>query len=125
MVSESEFKLLTFDGWCTVRNESVLGMMKYLLREDLLLHTFCVGNFKINLGHSADDVAKYIVYTMLDRMNAQVSDYFVSDSAPMNKAAVRLCMENEGDNYLFPFSVHFAQLAMRDAPKLYFADHLN
>lgn len=120
-VSAAEFVTLTFDGWSTSRNESVLGFMVSILAEDTLsLRTKCVGNFRLPRGHSANELCKVMGEVVVDRLGHRVPDFFVSDSAPVNKAAVRMFMVNkEGDDFWFPCSVHFMQLAMREAVEEY------
>ena len=45
--------------------------------------------------------------------------YFVTDSASINKRAVRQFMNDIGDEHWFQCSVHFCQLPMRDAVRYY------
>lgn len=44
-----------------------------------------------------------------------MTDYFISESAPVNKVTVRRYKEDERDEKRLPCSVHFCQLAMREA----------
>lgn len=115
--SAAEFLTLMFDGWSTSRNEAVLGFMASMLDKNTLqLRTRCVGNFRLPKGHGAVELSRVIGNVVAQRLGKRVPNFFLSDSAPVNKAAVRLYMLNkDGDDFWFPCSVHFMQLAMREA----------
>ncbi len=66
-------------------------------------------------GHSALDVAQFLRDVIQKRLAGHEPNYLISDSAPVNKAAVRIYRDQSGDDFWFPCSVHFCQLAMREA----------
>ena len=76
--------------------------------------TRVVGNIPRIGGHLADFVASCINQVVNDRLGGRTLDYFVSDSAPVSKSAVRRFMEREGDEKWFPCAVHFIQLATKE-----------
>ena len=75
--------------------------------------------------HSGADLYKIISRVVAECLGNVKPAYFVSDSAPNNKAAARqFMMENEGGEHWFPCSVHFMQLAMKEAVQMFFnGDH--
>ena len=77
--------------------------------------TKCVGNFKMTGGHSVADVSHLIEDEILKCLAKKVPTYFLYDSAPVNKLAVRLYLGEKGDEYWFPCVVHFCQLAMKES----------
>eukprot|EP00171_Calliarthron_tuberculosum_P023086 IDg23086t1 len=120
-VQSAEYTVLIFDGWSTFRNEAVLGFMISLLSPNLTLETYCLGNFIMKSGHGARHVSEIITQVVRERLGGRIPDYFVSDSAPVNKAAVRQFMNDEGDEYWYPCGVHFCQLAMKESVAIYLA----
>ena len=115
----SELVVLTFDGWSTYHNDAVIGFMISFLNHSLILTTLCVGNLTLRGGHGATDVSKSIETIVTKRLGGRVPDYFVSDSAPVNKAAVRAYMKDVDDEHWYPCAVHFCQLAMRESVSIY------
>lgn len=65
--------------------------------------------------NSAKDVPDIIHKFVYERLSSRNFNYFVPDSASVNKAAVQLFINNTGDHYWFPCVIHFCELAMRDA----------
>lgn len=79
-----------------------------------------VCNFKLKGGPSSTDMCNVLRNAINQRRGKRNPNYFVSDSAPNNKAAVRLLMGNQGGNdFWFPCAVHFLQLAMRESVCLF------
>ena len=63
-----------------------------------------------------DQVCKIISHVVSNRLGSRTPDEFLSDSSPLNKAAARKFMSNGGgDDYWFPCSVYFSQLAMKES----------
>ena len=124
-LSEAENIVVTFDGWSSLRNECVIGFMISFLDGDCGLQTRCLGNIKMKTGHSESDLTSIIADIVRERLDKRKPNYFVSDSAPVSKAAVRAFMGDEGDKSWFPCVVHFAQLAMREAVASYLNGSLN
>lgn len=114
-VRDVEHTVLMFDGCATYNNGSVLGFTVSTLDRNLVFRTSCISNFKLMRRHAANQVSEIILRTVQSRLGKRTPDYFVSDSAPVNPAAVRSFMECTGDDYWFPCAVHFCQLAMREA----------
>lgn len=115
-VAKAEFVVLLFDGWSTVRNQSVLGCMVASLDSSISLVVKTVGNFHMTRGHTAQYLCDVLKQVVQKRLGGRTPTFFLSDSASVNKAAVKLLMGvNEGDDYWFPCSVHFCQLAMKEA----------
>ena len=114
-VSTAEFIVLTCDGWPTYGNYSVMGFMVTYLDAELRMVTKCLGNFKMTAVHSGSYICELIRKVVVNRPVGCSPSYYVSDSAPVNKLAVRLFEEDEGDEHWFPCSVHFAQLTMRES----------
>eukprot|EP00171_Calliarthron_tuberculosum_P023067 IDg23067t1 len=86
------------------------------IRSTVVASEFHVLMFDVSRGHTADDVCAILKCVVQKRLGNQMPTYFLSDSAPVNKSAVRKLMHNDGgDDFWFPCSVHFAQLAMREA----------
>lgn len=85
--------------------------------KDLKLQYKCISSFSLPFRrHTANEVRQIIGRVVRERPNKRTPDYFLSDSARVNPAAVRKFMQNDGgDDYWFPCSIHFMQLAMRDA----------
>jgi len=54
-IPKAEFVAVTFDGWSTSRSGSVIGFMVSTTGEQLNLKTRCVGKFRMNEGHRAED----------------------------------------------------------------------
>ena len=50
-----------------------------------------------------------------DMLGSRKPKYYVSDSAPVIKSAVRRFVQSNGNENWFPCSVHFCQLEMREA----------
>lgn len=118
-VAYAPHAVITFDGWSTYRAESVLVFMVSIIKPNFQLRTFCIGNFKVRETHSASNISSILSIALKDRINSSSPYYFVIDSAPVNKAAVRSYMKDSGDTFWFPCPVHFAQLAMREAVKAF------
>eukprot|EP00171_Calliarthron_tuberculosum_P007528 IDg7528t1 len=70
-------------------------------------------------GHSGEDVSKIIETVVVQRLSKKIPRYFESDSAPVNRLADMVYMNDTGDEYWFSFAVHFCQLAMKDAVREY------
>ena len=115
----SEFTVLKSESWSTFQNEAVLGFMVSYVDEELNLQTRCVGNIAFFGRHTESDVAEVITKVVQERLGGRTPDYFLLDSAPVKKSGVRRFMNNEGDDYWYPWSVHFCQLAMKEAMFLY------
>ena len=99
-LSRSEHIVLNFDGWSTSRNHSVTGFIVTFLDQELKLKSRCVGNFRMLQTHGSKDICSTIKRVVAERLNKIIPVYFVSDSAPSNKAAVRMFMEEEeGDEH--------------------------
>eukprot|EP00171_Calliarthron_tuberculosum_P022042 IDg22042t1 len=73
----------------------------------------------MNAGHCAMDLKNAISRIALDSLSDKTPNYIFSDSALVNKAAVRMFMNDSGDEFGFPCAVHFSQLAMREAVQQY------
>ena len=116
----AEYVALTFDGRSTLRNEAVLGFMILFLDDNLLLQTRTIGTFSETKGQKSEHLAELIGTVVKSRCAKRVPDFFISDSAPVNKAGVRKFMMCEGDEYWFPCNVHFCQLAMKESVQAYF-----
>lgn len=115
-VQSAEFLTFMFDGWSTARSEAVLGCMVTTIDEQLLMVTKPVGNFRLSGRHTAADVCNVLQNVIQKRLGGRRPTYFVSDSAPVNKAAVRMLMQDDdGDDHWYPCAVHFCQLAMKEA----------
>ncbi len=57
-----------------------------------------------------------------ERLGGKIPSYYVSDSGPVNKSAVRKFMVNRnGDDYWFPCCVHFLQLSLGEAVRSFLA----
>lgn len=96
----AKFIRFKFDGWSTVRSESVYGFELSFVDGPLEYKTKCMGNFRMGVSHAADDVCLLISRVVHGRLGAKTLNCFVSDSAPVNKAAVRIFIENAGgDDY--------------------------
>ncbi len=65
-------------------------------------------------GNSSNDIQLIIGQMVQERIDGRSSSYFVSDSVPVNKAAVRTFEGCDDDSFWFPCCVHFGQLAMRE-----------
>ena len=76
-------------------------------------------------GHSAADVSHFIEEVTLKRLARKVPIYFSSNSAPVNKLAVRLYLGENGADYWFPCVVHFCQLAMKESVRNFLSLHEN
>lgn len=75
-----------------------------------------MGNFRLGGRHTANYVCGVISRVVSESLGRRVSDYFVSYSATVNKADIRKYMNNDrDDDYWFPCSVHFCQLAVKEA----------
>ena len=48
--ASAEFITIKFDGWLSVRNESVLGFMISSLGDALELRTYCLANLEMKKG---------------------------------------------------------------------------
>ena len=114
-IAKREHIVITFDGWASVRNERVIGFIVSFLDENLELKNRCIGNFKVSTSHFASDIAGIISEVIRDRIGSRKPSYFVTDSAPISKAAVRIFMGDSGYESSFPCAVHFVHLAMREA----------
>ena len=97
----------------------MLGFTVSLLDDSLELRNHCLGNFEMNEGHTHHHLREIIHKVVRDRMGGRIPTYFLSDSAPVNPKAVRLYLHASGDDAWFPCAVHFAQLAMREAVRIY------
>ena len=111
----TEFSVLSFDGWATLWNESVLGIMSSRLDDSLEIRTNFLGNLRIDLGRSANGVAKLLRFVVSESFPERVAKYFVSDSAHINEAAVRMHMVEVEDGCWFSCSFHFFRFALRDS----------
>ncbi len=69
------------------------------MNENLELKTKCLGNFKMSLGHTSNDIAKVIREVVKKRCGNVVPSYIVTDSAAVNKRAVRLFLNDFGDDH--------------------------
>ena len=98
-VLQAEFVVLTFDGWCTYHNVAVLGFMLTVLKDDLTMQIRCLCNFRMTFGHSSDDIQIILRQVVQERMSGRYPSYFVSDSASVNKAAVRTFMGCDDDDF--------------------------
>lgn len=114
-VSRAEFLAITFDGWSTHRNDSVLKFMLSYLDEKLNLITKCAGNIKLNGTHTGYAIFQVINRVFHHRLGNAEPAYFISDSLPLDKLAVRLHKEDKGDQLWFPCTVKFSRLLMREA----------
>lgn len=119
-VRDAEFYSVIFDSWSSIHNESVLGFSVCFLNKCLTLETSCIGNYGMSNTHTARDVSDFIAKMVRERCSGRYPCFFVSDSASVNKAAVRQYMNDNGDSFWFPCAVHFAQLAMREAVSKYY-----
>ncbi len=98
-VPKSEYIGLTFDRWSSVRNEANLKFIISYLDEDLLLRTRTIGKSGETGEQDSDKVAELIRTAIQSRCSNRTPDFFVSDSAPVNKSAVRKFMICDGDEY--------------------------
>ena len=74
--------------------------------------------------HSSGDLRQIISRAVGESLGDVKSAYFVSDSATNNKEVVRqFMMENEGNEHWFPCSVHFMQMAIKEAVQMFFDGH--
>lgn len=78
-----------FDDWSTLQNQAVIGFIVSTLDDNLVLHSRCIANFPMKNGHGAEDMCKLISKAIFHRLGNGIPDFFVSDSGPANKAAVR------------------------------------
>ncbi len=103
--------VLTFDGWFTHCNESVIGFIVSFLNIELVLQVRTTGNFKITDGHSSADFYQVIQKVEHERLASRQSDFYVSDSAPVNIAkCVCLCVHLETIiGFPVPFISHNGQ----------------
>eukprot|EP00171_Calliarthron_tuberculosum_P004297 IDg4297t1 len=91
----ADFLTFMFDGWSTARTEAVLGCMVSTIDANFLLETKTVGNFRLAGRHTAADICNVLKSVIQKRLGGRKPTYFVSDSAPANKAAVRMLMQND------------------------------
>lgn len=112
-MSDSEFFVLSFDGWSTFRNESVLRFVVPTLHENLCLRTSTTGSFKITGRHSATDVSVIIRRVLMERACNRNTNYYVSYSVSFTKADVRKFVGIGGDDYWFPSGVFSNSRCMR------------
>lgn len=105
------------DGLSRVQNEAVFGYMVAMMTDDMALTIKCAGSFRILERHTEADECRFLNLVTRDRLSERVPDYFVSDSALTNKAAVKRFMDNDcgGDDHWFPCNLPFLQLEMREA----------
>eukprot|EP00171_Calliarthron_tuberculosum_P000236 IDg236t1 len=76
-------------------NNAILGCM-VSNRCKFSLETKTVGNFRLAGRHTAADICNVLKSVIQKRLGGRKPTYFVSDSAPANKAAVRMLMQNDG-----------------------------
>lgn len=112
---ESEFIVGTFDVWYSCRNESVLRFMLSVWKTNCELSIHCVRNFKMTSGHWARNFQDAISRVLQGILRRRTTNYFFSDFAPVNKAAVHSYMNDTGDEFWFLSPKHFAKLARRKA----------
>ncbi len=75
-----------------------------------------MGNFRWRGSHTADDLCFIMHKVLRGSLGGKIPNYYVSDSAPVNKSAVRkLMVDRNGNYYWFPCCAHFLQLSMREA----------
>ncbi len=74
-VLKSEYVVLKFDGWSSVRNDTILGFMFSYLKEDLLLRTRTIGTFCETGGQDSDKVAKVIRTAIQSRCSKRTPDF--------------------------------------------------
>lgn len=87
---------LTFDGGSTLCSKSVYEFMVSFVDNHLELKTKCTSNFRMRGSHAVDDVCLLIARVVYGRLGDRKPNYFVSDSAPFKKSAVRKLMVNAG-----------------------------
>ncbi len=107
------------DSSSLLRDECGIGFMIFFLDGDCGRQTSCLRNIKMETGYSASDLASLIADLVPERLDKRKPNYFVSDSAPVNKAAVRALMGDEGDESWFSCFLHFAQLAVSESVTSY------
>lgn len=73
----SEHIVLTFDGWSSERNESVIGFMVSFLGERLELTKRYLGNSKMNNGNLAVEIVNAIEDVVAKRLNRRIPTYFL------------------------------------------------
>lgn len=73
-------------------------------------------------GNLLEKIAVVVDDVVIKRLRKLFSWYFESYFAVLSKAAVRLYFNDQGDDYWFPCSVHFAQFAMRDDVQIYLCE---
>ncbi len=91
------------------------------LDDNFCSKTNILGNICKRGKQNAPAIANIIKDVDLHRLGGKIPNYYVSDSAPLNKAAVRRFMGDDGDESWFLCCVHLSQLAMREATT-YFLD---
>ena len=60
MSYDTEFMMVTFDGWSSCRNKSVLGFIVNCLRSEQILESRCIGDVEIKERHGPRDVCNVI-----------------------------------------------------------------
>lgn len=92
-----------------------MGFTISFLDENIVLRTRTISNLKMLAGHTTRHVCDIIRTVISERVGARIPKYFLSDSAPVKKLAVRMYMGRDGDEYWFPCGIHFCQLAMKES----------
>lgn len=94
--------------------------MVAMIDEQMDMSVKCISNFRMPERRTATDVCQVLSNVIQNRLGCRCPDYFLSDSAPTKKTAIRKYMINgNGDGYWFPCAVYFLQLAMKESISMF------